>query len=769
MQGEYLLTKNKVVEDREAPKKERLKAPELERYIQNIPNRRFLGTNLYLQLHNMSDPDTTRKNWWNRTLRKLGDPPSLLDSAAVRRSANLIQDYVHYRGFYNSDVAFRVDTTRRKRARVTYYVTQNEPYRIGGITYDFNDEFLRQVIMEDSISTLLHSGDILDGNVLSAEKERITKYLRNIGYYDFTQNIIKYYGDATETPNLQDLVIEFNQRVSQYDSEGFPVFENSSIYRISEIYINPNYDPMLAATDDDYLANMDTTEYRGLHVIHPRGKKPKVREEVLRQAVMLYPNYIYDEDLVRLSHSNLMRLGYYRNSSIVFQDDDSERENIVTFIGGDEKGISDETTTEKYIICHINCVPSLRQSYKIELEGTTSSSFNAVRATVGYQNRNLFRGAELLELTFTGGYEFLSGAGKKGAFEIGGAASVTYPRFISPFNLDRYNKAVNPRTKVELSVNTQSRRYYDRTLSSVSWGYSWSNRRRSSFSIRPVDLNLVKFGYLDEEYVESLKNPYLQYSYRDQLVGGISGSYVYNAQLGLYGLSNKSFVFRFNWETAGNLFNAITRLASNPRVNSSGEEYYKIFGIRYGQYFRVDGSISDRIVFGPKTNIAFRLYGGIGKAYSNAVSLPYDRLFYAGGSNSMRGWISRRLGPGNAEIDKETEKYPNQLGDMKLEANLEFRFPVWNFLRGAVFFDLGNIWNLKRAGQDESTVFKIDRFYKQLGFNTGVGMRFDINVAVIRFDFGYKLHNPNESPGNRWTDRFKIGDTVINFGVGYPF
>lgn len=763
--GQYLLTKNKVDEDKDAPRKERIKAADVDGYIQTEPNRRFLGTNLYLQLYNMAHPDTARKNWWNRTLRRLGDEPVLLDSAAVRRSADLIHDYVQYSGFYDSEVDYRVDTTRRKRARVTYLIEQHEPYRIGDITYEFRDEFLRQVVMQDSANTLLRSGDILDGNVLSNEKERITWYLRNNGYYDFTQNMIEFYGDATDNPRVKDLVVEFKQRISDYTSEGQPVYENSSIYRISRIIINPNFDPMLAATDENYYNRMDTTEYRGLYVMHPRGHKPKVKEEILRQAVSLYPNYVYDEDLVRRSHSNLLRLGYYRNSNIVFYpDDETGEDNLVTFIGGDDDRSAGGTTTEKYLTCYITCVPTLRQGYKIELEGTTSSSFNAVSATVGYQNRNFFRGAELFEVTFTGGYEFLRTGGAN--FELGGGVSLSFPRFLTPFNVDRYNRAVNPRTKVEVSVNAQNRKLYNRTLSSIGWGYSWSNRRRSSFSVKPVDLNLIKRGYIDEEYFESIENPYLRNSYEDQLVGGISGTYVFNSQLGASGLGNKSFVLRFNWETAGNLFNLATRIFSNP-VRDGERDYYKIFGIRYGQYFRIDGSISDRIIFGPKTNIAFRLYGGYGRAYGNATSIPFDRLFWAGGSNSMRGWIPRKLGPGNSAIINDT--YPNQLGDMKLEANMEFRFPVWKFLRGAVFFDLGNIWNIKKQGQDQASVFRFDRFYKQLGLNTGLGMRFDINVAVIRFDFGYKLHNPNEPAGHRWVERFKIGDTVINFGVGYPF
>ncbi|MCD7969842.1 MAG: sorting and assembly machinery component 50 [Alistipes sp.] len=763
--GSYLLTKNKIEEDRSVPRKERIRATEVEQYLLLEPNRKLLGTNLYIHLYNTASADTTKNNWINRTLRNWGDPPVLLDSMQVIKSADLMQKYIEYSGFHDSRVSFAVDTTRRRKAKVTYSIEQNEPYYIGDINYEFSDELLRQVVLQDSSATLLHSGNILDGNVLSAEKERITRNLRNNGFFDFKQSYIEYVSDLTDDP-VKDIDVVFHQQVVDYTSQGEAVYDNSSVYRIAEIVVNPQYDPMQAAAGDEYYQRLDTMEYKGLYILYPRGGYPKVRAEVLRQVVNLYPNYIYDEQEVRRAQSNIMRLGNYRSADIIFEEIVTDGEMIVSFISDDEDGQPVGYTTEKYLKCHINCIPALRQSYKIELEGTTSSSFNAIRATVGYQNRNFFRGAELFEASFTGGYEFLRTPGKRGAFEIGGAVSVSFPRFLTPFRIDRYNNTVNPRTKVEVSVNTQNRSRYERTLSSATLGYSWSNRGRSTFTLRPIDLNLVKMGYLDEEWIKSYKSEYLENSYVDQFVAGISGSYIYNSQLGSSILGRKSFVVRFNWETAGNLLNLGTYLLSHKKDYEDGR-HYRIFGIRYAQYVRVDGSISDRIVLGPKTNVAFRLYGGFGTAYGNAASLPFDRLFYAGGSNSMRGWQPRRLGPGNQEI--EDDVYPNQLGDMKLEANLELRFPVWKLLHGAVFFDLGNIWYHKQSGVPEDAVFKLNRFYKQLGFNTGLGLRFDVNVAVIRFDLGYKLHNPNLPSGKRWTDRFRIGDTVINFGVGYPF
>ncbi|MDE5707865.1 MAG: outer membrane protein assembly factor, partial [Alistipes sp.] len=267
-------------------------------------------------------------------------------------------------------------------------------------------------------------------------------------------------------------------------------------------------------------------------------------------------------------------------------------------------------------------------------------------------------------------------------------------------------------------------------------------------------------------------NQYLIYSYKSQFIAGLSFGYVYNNQF--KHLGGNATMIRFNVETAGNLVDGLEHLFSHPQA---GQSYYRIFGLRYAQYVRADLSLSRKITLGEKTALAGRLYGGAAVAYGNSDIVPFDRMFYAGGSNSMRGWTPRTLGPGSVLItDLE---YPTQLGDMRLEANLEFRFPIWGIVHGAAFLDVGNIWNLKdkslysdssvSASDAASTVFRFGDFYRQLGFDTGVGLRLDIKFAVLRLDWGIQLHNPNNPAGERWIHNFKWKNTALNFGVGYPF
>lgn len=765
-QGSYLLERNKIEVDHQTPKDERLTEAELGRFVRQSPNKKFLGTNLFLWIYSLANPD--KNTALNRLMRRTGVEPVLLDTTQISRSTAMIESYMDNCGFFNSRETYTLDTAR-KRATVIYHTYQGTPYRIGKISYGFKDNSLRPVILQDTAASLLHTGEVFSQNTLEAERTRITNTLRDKGYYLFTVNNIRYIADSTVGNNTVNLKMEVLQYLSGYTDSGTPIMNNNKVFRLKNIYINPNYDPIIAATDTTYNKKLDTTEYRGLNIIY--HNKLHVRKNILRQMISLYPNYMYSSAQVKRTYSNIMRIGYYKSASILFSEDkDTTEQNLITFIG-DNHISSDSTdntqvtsTTEGYMNCNILCTPNTRQSYKIELEFSTTSDFNKLGATVGYQNRNLFRGAELLDVSLTGAYELMRVKGRKSSFEIGGAISMSFPRFITPFKVDRFNKLINPRTKVEISINEQRRPYYHRTLSGVSWGYSWSNAKHSSFSLRPIDVSLVKMGYIDNNFLDSLQNPYLRNSYISQLIAGISGSYTFNNQV--LNSNTNSLLFRLNWETTGNLISGLTHLFSNP---TQGEDYYRIFGIRYAQYFRADASVSNKIAFGPKTSLVYRVYGGVGVTYGNSIVLPFDRMFYSGGSNSMRGWMVRTLGPG--DMPRPYSTYPQQVGNMRLEANLEARFPVWGMLHGAVFFDVGNIWvtNNGKGEYDPDAVFHFNNFYRQLGFNTGLGARFDLNFIILRLDWGIKLHDPNMAVGQRWINNFKLKNTALHFAVGYPF
>ena len=763
----YLLQRVKIEEDKSAPRAERVKSEEVTKYLRQKPNKHFLGTDFYVWIYLMADPG--KDTWWNNLKRKMGEEPVLFNMRDTERSASNLKLYLDSRGYYSSKVDYKVDTTyRRKRAKVAYSLKQGKPYHISAISYDFKDQFLEPIILPDTVNTLLHKGDIFDISVLEAERERIALYLKDRGYYNFSVNNVEYLADTLSGDNKVGVKVIIKQNLTGYNARGEAIYDNNVVYRLRNIDIIPRYNAATAKSETNYFERFDSIEFRGLNVLFS-GKQPTVRPKVLRGSIPLYPNYLYNYSQVSRTYANLMAMGYFKSARINFEEVSNDlKQNLITLVGvdGKDKNAPINYTRERYLDCNIYCTPALQQGIKAELEASTTSSFYGLTAVLGYQNRNIFRGAEMLEVTGTAGYEYMKAPNskKRHAMEFGVAAGLSFPRFLLA-NYALSNNILVPKTKFEVSYNYQDRPYYQRGLSSISWIYSWRNRTNSSFVVRPIGINLVDVSYIDQKYFNSLQNQYLKHSFQSQLIVAISGSYVLNKQ---YKSAPKNqTTLRANCELSGNLLNGLVHLFSKP---AEGENYYKLLGIRYSQYARADINASHKIMFGKVTALAARLYAGVAYAYGNSEAVPFDRLFYAGGSNSMRGWAPRTLGPGSSPAPTNVV-YPTQLGDMKLEANLEFRFPIWDMFHGATFLDLGNIWYIGREGVSypDSSVFHFNSFYKQLAFNTGIGLRLDIKFAILRLDWGIQLHNPNNPEGQRWIHNFKWRNTSLNFGVGYPF
>lgn len=767
--GEYLLTKNSVEIKRQKDIKhgDSFIENELTKYIKQKPNKRFLGTNFYLGMYNLSD--TSKNNWFNRTLRKIGEEPVVYDSALTAKSAQDINTFMEQSGFFASKTEFTT-TTKKHKIQVKYHVTEGLPYHLGKITYSFRDKVLEPIILKDTMESLLKPGNIFNTALLEAERQRITAMLQDMGYYFFNVNNINYIADSTVGKRTVDIRMVVRQQPMGYDENGDQILDNNKIYRIHNIYINPNYDPTVALVDSAYNKTLDTMEFKGFNFVYP--KKLNVRPDVLVRALNIFPGDLYNANSIQLAHKNMARLNFFKTTNFSFtevQDSTSEK-SIVSFIDYENKDTNKDQdvafTKEGALDFRVQSTPGLRQGYKFELEANVGNDYYGILGRVGYLNRNIFRGVELFEVNVTGGYEIMHTVGRRNSYEFGVSTSFTIPRFVTPFKVDRYNKLNSPRSIFELAVNIQNRPYYNRVLSSAAFGYSWSNKHFSTFVLKPIDINLIKINSIDQNFFDNLvnQNEYLANSYKSQLLAGLSGSVNYNNQLRDLNLS--SINATLNYETSGNLLALYSTLFSKKRESDEGPRYH-IFGIKYAQYVRADINFSYRYVISPKTSLVSRVFLGAGIAYGNSSSIPFERMFYAGGSNSMRGWQTRTLGPGNQPLP-EGIRYPSQQGNLKFEANLEARFPVAGMLHGAVFCDLGNVF-LMGKGVDPQATFKFNDFYKKLGFNTGVGARLDFGFFLFRLDWGVKLYNPNWLEGQRWIRDLTLRNTTFNFAVGYPF
>lgn len=768
-EGSYLLSRVKIIPDENTPRTERITndKDDLSRLVRQTPNKRFLGTNFFVWVYERANPE--KDNRWNNFKRRIGEEPVILNQDLTDKSVQNLEIFMRTRGYYSSSVNYRIDTLRRRRVELTYTLTQGAPTRIGKLQYRFYDEPLRPVILADTQNSRIQQGDILDITQLDEERNRISSYLNNRGYFDFTANNISYEVDTLGLHDQADVMMVIAPMLTEYDSQGRANYEDNSIYRIGNINVYPTYDPMLRSTGGFKPdAKIDTTMYGGLKIIRDESFPVQLRDIVLSRTIALQPNAIYSAATVQQSYNELMSLGCFRNIRVGF-DRSNEQHSFVTYLGADNNDATKFVDIkEKYLDCNIYCTPAMRQSMKVDIEASSTSSFYGLSTTIGYTNNDVFRGAEAFDVAARFGFEFMYArdVAKRSAQELNITAGLSFPRFLTPVHLPFNSNIKQPRTRLEIAFDYQNRPYYRRNIFTARWAYNWRYRERSTFMLRPIDINWIDVKSVDEEFLADIANKYLRTSFESQLNAGLSASYVYNTQLGK--LDRTSTLFRASLETSGNLIQGLESLFSH---HAEGQNYYEILGIRYSQYLRTDLSLSHTQDLGSKMALAGRLFAGVGVTYGNSKgrSIPFDRMFYCGGANSMRGWIPRTLGPG-ASPEVENRLYPAQVGDMRLEANLEFRFPIWYIFHGALFFDAGNVWYIRETeGSNPSEVFHFNDFYKQLGFNTGLGLRIDATFVILRIDLGMQLHNPGLPEGQRWIHDFKWRNMALNFGVGYPF
>jgi hypothetical protein len=415
------------------------------------------------------------------------------------------------------------------------------------------------------------------------------------------------------------------------------------------------------------------------------------------------------------------------------------------------------------------------QFYQSEIAGTNSAGDLGIRGNLTYQNLNVFKGAEVLNLKFTGAIEALKNRSEgkyRSMKELGAETSIVFPKFFAPFRLEKFVKRYLPKTSVLLSFNYQSRPDYTRSIVNSSISYRWKGNPYLTHTIWPLELNYVQI-YEDlssEEFIDSIKNTPLGYSFEDHMVNMARYGFELNNQT--IGKRKDFFFARFNIESAGNLVNVVKNLSGGEETGEPNE----LLNVPYFQYFRSDLDFSYHNVIDKQNTFVYHVFIGLGLPYGNSGAMPYEKKYYSGGPNSMRGWSTRDIGPGSY-VEQDTLQssvfyYPNKSGDMKLEANIEYRFKVIWKMGGAIFLDMGNIWDIGEEEDRPGADFSWNRFYKEVGIGTGFGARFDFSFFLLRLDFGIKLRDPSLPEGDRWIGLFQnfgLNDLHVKFGIGYPF
>ena len=753
-EGSHLLNKNKVVIENGPVA---FKKSDVSSYIQQQPIKTSYPFRIPLWFHYITqNKQGSFGKWINQ---HLGKQPEYYDPNATVNSARQIEQYLNNRGYFNSKVtteAKRVSRMRRHLIRTTYTIQAAEPYRIRKIYYQIEDTVLAPHLTRLESRFPAQVGQIYNSYTLDEQRTYITEYMRNAGYYFFTKDLITYEVDSSFNDHSLEITMKIANPVDRESGKSHP----HRRYFINRINIYPNYSPLLGNLPPvDSTSLSLTTGYRNipntLHFYY--HEKPRVRPNTFSQMIQVIQGQPYRLRQVSQTYSALSNLKIIGNSSIEFDT------------------VSTGTDSLHLLNCNIYMRQTDQHAFKVQTEGTNTGGDLGINGSVTYTNKNIFHGAEVLQVSVKGGLEAqkiaeLDELDEEGhLFNTGELilnTSLFIPKFLSPIPLKTFAWDYQPRTTFSLGSSTQVRYAYSRYITMGSYGYDWKANPRLQFIFTPIYLNSVKVNpspefqaLLDQESNQRLKD-----QYTNHLILGGKYTFIYNTQNSL--THPRRYVYlRGTIESSGGLLS----LFNNTKLVTENDDHHELLGIRYAQFLRADVDFRQYWRLGDASMLVFRQFVGVGVPYGNSYDMPFERSFYAGGSTGMRGWTYRKLGPGAYTYKEGTNI--ERIGDIQLECNAEFRFPVYGSVNGAVFADVGNIWNYHDNELLPGGAFHFDTFYRQLAFDAGIGARFDFKVAIIRLDLAMPLRNPYpDAEGHYWNlDDFRLFDLHPVLNIGYPF
>ena len=735
-QGEKLYTGADVnVEEKEAiPGKGDLEG-QLNLLAKPEPNGKFLGLfRLKLWLYNIGI-----------FKESLGEPPVLLQSVTPDRVAARMRTLLESKGYFGGDVQYAV-REEESTADIQYTISVHSPYRINGIAVKGGNTTLIDTIRSTMGETILTAGNQYDLAKLKQERERIDAALKEKGYFYFSPDFIVFQADSTAGSKTVDLSLQVKRDI--------PV-EATRVYTIGNIYIYSGYS---LNRDSVTIAAGDTVSVGGCYYI---DLDQKFDPEVIVRSIFFAKGHAYSRSNHDRTLSRLMNLGVFKFVNMRFADADSA-------------GIP-------RLEPHIYLTPLSTKSIRFELQGVSKSNNLAGPVfDASFRNRNLFGGAELFTLSVEAGVETPIGGGPSGgnSYEIGTRGELELPKFVTPFRLDYESSLFVPKTRIALGLSLLHRlQYYQLVSVDASIGYNWKPSISTEHNLSPLSITFAHLTNTTQKFNDLLStNPLLRKSFEEQFIIGQNYSFTYNDQLEKD--RKNHLYFKGSIDLSGNLLHLVQSLFLKHKATP--ESPYQLLGTTYSEYYKVDFDLrhyyntSDQGV-----SIASRLIAGIGVAYGNSATLPYVKQFYIGGSNSVRAFSPRGLGPGSYRIPDSVaaKSFFDQAGDVKFEVNTELRFPIVSILRGALFVDAGNIWLLREDPGRPGGTFSGGTFLDEIAVGTGFGLRLDLSFFILRFDLAFPLRVPFLPQGERWViNRIDFGspswrknNLMLNIAVGYPY
>lgn len=679
---------------------------------QNENSRWFSSAKVPLFIYSLSGIDTAK--WINRTLKALGEPPVIYDSLLSKQSCQNLCLELQNQGYLDANVTLR-EMYKGKKVSLNYLLQPGERYYVRNIKYEIQDSLIAKIPqITDNGQRLLYPNMIFNAKSLDDERKRITKILTNIGYYKFNKDYISFFADTIAGSKDIDLtlVLRLYHTKSNVDTL-------HSRYKIHDVVFK----------SADGVSDVD------------------LRSRVLLNNSFIEPEEYYSAEDLRDTYNRFGRLQAVRYTNISFV----------------------EHADSNLLDCDIRLTTNKPHSISFQPEGTNTAGDLGIAASLTYQNRNIFKGSESFSIELRGAYEAirgLEGYSNSNFEEYNIESSLLFPRFIAPFLSYDFRRRINATSEVVLMYNLQNRPEYYRRVLSAAWKYKWNDSdHHDSYQIDLLDLNYVFMPWISnrfrEDYLEdnTNRNAILRYNYEDLFIMKFGFRYNYN---------NGNKAIKANIETAGNLLGLLSNVAEFKK-NELGQN--KLFNIAYAQYVKADVDYTKYFNIDTRNTIVFHAGLGIAYPYGNSTILPFEKRYFSGGANSVRGWSVRSLGPGRYKGTDGNIDFINQTGDMKIDVNLEYRTRLMGKLDGAIFVDAGNIWTLRYYDEQPGGQFDISTFYEELAVGYGVGLRLNFDFFTLRFDMGMKAVDPAYTGRKHYpilNHNFNR-DFAFHFAVGMPF
>ena len=688
---------------------------ELTPYIKQQSNTYFIfGWNPFLNVYNWSDGSDSA---FSRFFQKIGTAPVVYNPALVKSSVENISNHLRYLGYYNAKVSAE-EKIKGRLMRVVYNVELGSRLPVAGIRYCVpEDDGFSDTFYADTSKSIVRRGSLLSEAKLEDESARSSEYMRNNGYFGFSKSNYFFEADTLTYPGYAIL----DYQVRNYTRGS---------------------DPGKAVPFRKYCFGDVSISF---------DKDLQLREKVLKRINAIVPGTVYNETDVNKTYSRFSSIQLFSGVNIRTTPTDSNKVN-----------------------CDIHLTPAKLKGFKINLESSiTSTGLISISPQLNFYHKNLFHGGEWFNIGFQGAFQFKP-KDQLRANEFGVNAGLSFPRplLIAP---PKFKTPTVTRTEIKASYNYQSRPEFTRHILSASYGYNGRRSDKFLFQLYPVQLSYVRLTDISDEFLLTLiKNPYLTYSYSDHFDAGVGGTMYFTTNNDIVPKTSYRYC-RINFDASGNV---LSLFKSMMQKDEEGVAF--IFGAPFSQYVRGEVNLANVWRFGKWNGqaLASRLTVGVGSAFGNSYSLPYEKQFYVGGASSMRGWQARSVGPGFAKPVTYT-LLPSQTGDVKLEADLEYRAKLFWKLEGAVFAEVGNVWTIMKEDipqypglLEDTGPFHFKDFYRSLAADWGVGLRVNLDFLILRLDFGMKIHDPARDEGYRWLgpDKwFRSDGCAFHFGVGYPF